>query len=735
MEPMTGMNDFVNHSEPTGEEPRTPLNLNASKWPSPVSTLSPISPLSFAFMSEEERAAFKFTGTESQKEVSKTVDELEDPKTEDLVYEDISSKFPNSIDNKCDSEDRSSISPSTSNPNSRPAPKTFKINDLLIVDDDDEPMSSPEDGYEPKAHIGWASFGESIHPPPVPSPPRPTKISSAPAPQKRKVYIVRQPNRDKAKPYHIANRYPNKDTPGTSTSPTSKTAKKSTTNNVISDSDADVDVVGIDEDEARVIDFDEIVSPPDLPPQSTVGSRYGFRSKRDYRRAYESDDEDLINLRYSGSFSPPPQLEPQTTDPQPTLFTSNRESSSSGVKCDDDSIEKRFGELNPSQPLKTGDSTNPETILPLSKSIMERKKVALEMTRNAVIKKPDSFKSGYKNKSCAPRDVQIPAYTDKAPVTLYSNVNKSGTYNKDYRGRCVRCRDKSPVDMSTFKFVDDSTVVSVRAHLCDQTRVMIARTAIWNREYAKRLGDRATGTVWQKPDEVTAQMTGFCSATIRRCIEIANLSIVPRCADRIGVSKHELASLKTTFGTEKFFGQTMKTPHVLTQYYSTKTSNTPNRDGGPPPMPRLGRPPVNKKDEEEERKHHPLTNYQPSTSLQSSSSTAGPSSTTAPLKKSVLRWTSLNSNPRILRAPPRPLPRIAVYPVMKKKETGSEEAGPSTSPIETFKTPAPGIRKRGRPKKPRPTEMMLRPRRRETPMDREVRSVVESIVSRVSGGE
>lgn len=90
--------------------------------------------------------------------------------------------------------------------------------------------------------------------------------------------------------------------------------------------------------------------------------------------------------------------------------------------------------------------------------------------------------------------------------------------------------------MSSFRFVDDSTVIAIRAHLCDQTRVMVARTAIWNREYAKRLGDRAAGTVWQKPDEVSAQMTGFCSATVRRCIEIANMSIIPKCADRVGVS-------------------------------------------------------------------------------------------------------------------------------------------------------------------------------------------------------
>uniref|UniRef100_A0A8R1IPV0 Uncharacterized protein n=1 Tax=Caenorhabditis japonica TaxID=281687 RepID=A0A8R1IPV0_CAEJA len=119
------------------------------------------------------------------------------------------------------------------------------------------------------------------------------------------------------------------------------------------------------------------------------------------------------------------------------------------------------------------------------------------------------------------------------------------TYPRDNRQGCYRCKDRPSVDMSSFKFLEDTNVVAVRAHLCDQTRVMIARTAMWNREYAKRLGDRAIGTIWQKPDEVTAQMTGFCSATVRRCIDIANVSIVPKCADRIGVSV-------SSFGLEKY---------------------------------------------------------------------------------------------------------------------------------------------------------------------------------------
>ncbi|ULT99666.1 hypothetical protein L3Y34_000748 [Caenorhabditis briggsae] len=711
------------------------LAKNLLKHSQTTDSAPPISPLSFAFMTDEEKAAFKFPASELAEGDTKKDEEQMSP-------------------NKNDSNSHSSPSTSPSDSSSRPR-KTFKVDDLLIVDDDDEPFSSP-DGYEPTAHLGWASFGESIRPPPPTTPPPPppvlSKVVSAPVPLKRKVYVIHQANRAKTKPYDASNHVSaaTKRVSGSPVSPTSKLAKKDVADVVSSDSDADVDVVGLDEEESTLLlDVSDSANPPDLPPQSSLGSRFGLKSKRDNRRGYDSEDDDPSSLRYANNFTPPPRLEPQTTENQ------NRDLPK---KIDEDSVELRSS-LDAPQSLK---SNKPGPVLPLSKSIMEQKKVALGMTRNAVIKKVDSSKSTTKNFTCAPRSVQIPAYTDKAPMTLYSNVNKPGAFHKDARGRCVRCRDRSPVDMSSFKFVDDSTVISVRAHLCDQTRVMIARTAVWNREYSKKLGDRATGTVWQKPDEVTAQMTGFCSATVRRCIEIANLSIVPRCADRIGVSKNELASLKSAFENEKFFGQTMRTPHVLTHYYSAKSQNSANKGTtnahGPPLLPRIGRPPAQKVDEEEEKRHHPLTNYLPSTSLQSTSqetSTSPTDITVPPLKKGVLRWTSIQ-NPRILRTAhaPYPLPRMAVIPVLKKKDvaTTSETASTSSGPLtyvppkkETKKdqaaAPTTGPRKRGRPKKVKPadgipsrsTEMTLRSRKKEIPIDQVVQGLVQSLISRISG--
>uniref|UniRef100_A0A1I7TIW1 Histone domain-containing protein n=3 Tax=Caenorhabditis tropicalis TaxID=1561998 RepID=A0A1I7TIW1_9PELO len=327
---------------------------------------------------------------------------------------------------------------------------------------------------------------------------------------------------------------------------------------------------------------------------------------------------------------------------------------------------------------------------------MERKKVALGMTKNAVVKKLTPPKTPFKNFTVAPKNVQIPAYSENTSMTLYSNVNKAVSFHKDNRGRCIRCRERSPVDMSTFKFLEDTTVVAVRAHLCDQTRVMTARTAIWNREYAKRLGERAAGTVWQKPDEVTAQMTGFCSATVCRCIDIANLSIVPRCADRIGVSKNELASLKTSFGNEKFLGQTMRTPHVLSQYYAVKaqssaTDSVPSSSDGPPPLLRMGRAPSNQdKNEEEERK--------------------------------ILRPPGLKQQ----------TPKMAVIPVMKNK---AELKKSITTPAAT------GPKKRGRPRKVKSTEVVaqpssrcLRSHKRDSAsilVDNEVQETIRSLINEV----
>ncbi|EGT39784.1 hypothetical protein CAEBREN_06353 [Caenorhabditis brenneri] len=737
------MNDFVNHSQSASTQNggiRSPLDLDVTPWtPNSTGKLTParpITPLSFAFMSEEERTAFKFPKSTSQQVSSNVMGEEKKPEEE---FSSALTTFPVSIPSRKGDTNSTETSPTFSR-------KSFKVDDLMLVDDvSDPPMTSGP--YIPKAHLGWASFGESIQPPPPP-------VNRTSAPQmKRKVYVIRPQNRDKSKPYYVGTGKPKKDESTSSRAKAPKIAPTvaPTVEAAATDSDEDVDVVGIDEEDS--VSAMDSTRPPDLPPQPSFGSRFAAaRSKKDNKPNYESDEDEL---------STPPQLEPQTSDTSALKRAPSTDFDiEEKVDTEGSRLEKHLvmDEVDSSQLLKTKISSSAIPILPLSKSIMERKKVAIEMTKNAVIKKVNAPKPTFKSFSVAPKSVQIPAYTDSAPVTLYSNLTKPGNFHKDARGRCVRCRDRSPVDMSTFKFVEDTTVVAVRAHLCDQTRVMIARTAIWNREYSKRLGDRAAGTVWQKPDEVTAQMTGFCSATVRRCIDIANLSIVPRCADRIGVSKAELASLKTSFGNEKFFGQPMRTPHVLTQYYAVKAqaaaAQKANANGPPPPL-RMGRPPgrVEKDepiDEEEERRHHPLTYYHPAihdeqSSSQSTSSAAvavkpsESSSLTATqnkmplpsLKKTVLRWTSITT-PRILRPPTlrsaaaAAVPKMAVIPVMKKRE-------PPPKKDQTY-----GPKKRGRPRKvvkqaddpdELPARRSLRWRRKD--VTEEVKETVEYLMNKV----
>uniref|UniRef100_A0A1I7TIV5 Bestrophin homolog n=2 Tax=Caenorhabditis tropicalis TaxID=1561998 RepID=A0A1I7TIV5_9PELO len=189
--------------------------------------------------------------------------------------------------------------------------------DQLFVDLN-EPPSSSSGSYEPKAHIGWASFGESI------DPPSPANKTVAPVQLKRKVYVVRSQNRDKSKPYHIVSNKTRKT--ALDVIEPSKPEPTVMANNVSSDSDEDVDVVGIDDDD----DTGSLISPavqpttvplsltsdlqlpPDLPPQPSFGSRFGMKAKRgELRQGYESDVDDL---RFPGNLSPPPRLEPQTSD-------------------------------------------------------------------------------------------------------------------------------------------------------------------------------------------------------------------------------------------------------------------------------------------------------------------------------------------------------------------------------------------------------------------------------------
>ncbi|CCD63124.1 X chromosome NonDisjunction factor [Caenorhabditis elegans] len=647
-------------------------NLDNSMTTEPApAAFPPISPMSFAFMNEEERAAVKFPKVDPKPQTAK------------------------------DDE------PSTSQ-------KTLSVDDLLIVDDDDETDSPPasSSNYEPKAHIGWASFGDSCLPPP----PKPVKKATDPNLPRRKVYVIRSQNTDKSKsPLVVNNQQVTLEKAQNSPKNPNPVVSKPI---VLTDSDEDVDVVGFDEEEEAIKIMADPTRPPDLPPQRSLISRFeSNRTKRDiFRNSYDSDEEEFLRSRYQRAVTPPPILERQSGSTRESVSEP-----SEGKILEEDAtlgsehterVGKRIEleEINPSQLLRTKISASAIPILPLSKSIMERKKVALEMTKNAVIRQANNFRPKAKNSTVAPKSVQIPAYNHKTPMTFYSNM-AAPAFVKGVNGRCYRCAEiQKPVDMSSFRFVDDSTVIAIRAHLCDQTRVMVARTAIWNREYAKRLGDRAAGTVWQKPDEVSAQMTGFCSATVRRCIEIANMSIIPKCADRVGVSRNELTSLKSSFGSEKFCGQTMRAPHVLTQFYSVnQASMARNREGSDGPSSSaarpVGRPPTTqpvetavekKKNDEDEKRHHPLTNFTTaSTSSQNLQDQPPP-------KNTVLRWSNITT-PRILRPPtlktPYSLPRTAVIPVMKKKQPEIEQVQPKKD------TTASLVRKRGRPRKEKPLEV------------------------------
>ncbi|CAI2348177.1 unnamed protein product [Caenorhabditis sp. 36 PRJEB53466] len=657
------------------------LTMDDTSWwkkqeKSPPPSIPPISPLSFAFMPPEQREAFNF----SMSPESTNRSEGDDEKMAKLLLKD-------------DSEDYSPVSSPNSSSSSK---KNMNVRDFMIVDG--EPSQGGET-YEPKAHLGWASFGESIQPPARKTPEQQTI--------KRKVFVVRSQHNESSqqnKTYQIINPTSVRKRPSSSVSgPTPKTSVKSESKDSDSE-DEIVDVVGIDDDDETVVKVLESGKPPDLPPQRPLGSRFELqRQKKEYynRRGFDSDDD--MRDESTRSSSPPPRLEPQMNGLNNVLNTIHMiEKDPLPVEINDEDLERRLGlaEHDPTQMLKTKVSQSAIPILPLSKSIMERKKAAIQMTKHA-IKRIPAPKSTAKNMTVAPRSVQIPAYTEKAPITLYSKFYKSSNIStlREPRVGCFRCREKPPVDMSSFKFLEDSSVVAVRAHLCDQTRVMIARTAVFNREYARRLGDQAHGTIWQKPDEVTAQMTGFCSATVRRCIDVANLSIIPKCADRIGVSKNELASLKLAFGAEKFCGQSMRTPHVLSQYYAVKSQNPaylklsdPQPHSSGDLLQAAEEKDAEEMKKEEARKHHPLIQQQIGASSSLSSVPA------MPLKKTVLRWSSIQG-PRILRqSTPKTAittPKLTVVPVMKTSNGGiAEEQKPETSNDSN--------RRRGRPRKEKP---------------------------------
>ncbi|CAI5443990.1 unnamed protein product [Caenorhabditis angaria] len=382
------------------------------------------------------------------------------------------------------------------------------------------------------------------------------------------------------------------------------------------DEEEEVDVVGgVEElnlnlkDLAKLSKTDGLLDAPSLPPQRPQNSRFekqrmrkdltrvgvlGYRSmkksaanlKNDDENSDSDEDSSYIRKRPRLCSSPPPPLERQDGEEDVVVGKS---------KNPTDRILKRFDGVSASQVLKTKYASSQFPTLPLSKKIMEQNKAAQEKTspNSVVIKKMGGAKSNAT--SVAPKNLQIPAYSDRPKsITCYTkinekttkcvrvsqNINNNNNISSGNVTACQKCAENAyfRVDMANFRFMEDTTSISVRAHLCDQTRVMIARTAFWNREYARKLGERAYGTIWQKPDEVTAQQTGFCSATVRRCIEIANMSMVPKCAERTGVSNNELSSLQTAFSEDaQFCGQKMRNPHILNQYYHLKHGGNDSR--------------------------------------------------------------------------------------------------------------------------------------------------------------
>uniref|UniRef100_A0A8R1IC73 Uncharacterized protein n=1 Tax=Caenorhabditis japonica TaxID=281687 RepID=A0A8R1IC73_CAEJA len=588
------MDNFSNNRQSVTPDTGGPIDESSeSSWWKNDPPSEPLTPITFSFLSGEQQSNFNFPSLplpqDGNLNVDMDVDVDVDNDAENTSMEPVGSQ--NDSMPSCSS----SISP--------------KRKELLVVDEDESRLS---DNYEPTAHLGWASFDESTPTPPkkTAEPERKVEDKEVVPPVKRKVYLLRSkshvnksvPIKDLISPVKEASSSPTETDNSKPNSPAKDSALKVC---VEEEDDIIVDVVGIDEeDTSKKVEKRIDATPPDLPPQRPLNTRFeSQRQRKDFynRRGYDSEEEDLMRRRMSRTLSPPPRLERQTNDDVVDEPLNEKDGEKSKTLAEDD-LARRLGiddVVDPTQLLKTKVSSSAIPILPLSKSIMERKKAAIEMTKNAVIKRIPTPKSSMKNMTVAPKSVQVPAYLEKAPITLYSKFSKPPmvTYPRDNRQGCYRCKDRPSVDMSSFKFLEDTNVVAVRAHLCDQTRVMIARTAMWNREYAKRLGDRAIGTIWQKPDEVTAQMTGFCSATVRRCIDIANVSIVPKCADRIGVSKSNLASLQNAFGSEKFCGQTMRTPHVLSQYYSVKSAaKTADNNNN------STRPPAKKESEEEEQK-------------------------------------------------------------------------------------------------------------------------------------
>uniref|UniRef100_A0A1I7X582 Uncharacterized protein n=1 Tax=Heterorhabditis bacteriophora TaxID=37862 RepID=A0A1I7X582_HETBA len=87
-------------------------------------------------------------------------------------------------------------------------------------------------------------------------------------------------------------------------------------------------------------------------------------------------------------------------------------------------------------------------------------------------------------------------------------------------------------NMDDFDFgkINKLNMGTTRAHLCDQTKVVIGRVLAYNREMSRRLGVFKRHTPFISPERLTAQQTGFSLTTIRNCSE--DRLVVGKCTDR-----------------------------------------------------------------------------------------------------------------------------------------------------------------------------------------------------------
>ncbi|CAB3402021.1 unnamed protein product [Caenorhabditis bovis] len=441
--------------------------------------------------------------------------------------------------------------------------ESLRLNDLEVVDCDANENRCRENqaqaaDFEPKAYQSWEAFGQSVEEKIQEE--KSKKAQSLVTIKKNKIYLVRTIG-ETSKGYYVnpANSGKRKNEEGSSkngVSSQSSHEEKAYNKRLRNDEGCDSNTNPSDSDDAPIdvvtpdAPSERPPAPPDLAPQIPQNSRYFLPKTRNVcsPRANDQDDQDeIIDV------------------------------------CVDDVIPKKKSlfQHNPHQLLTTKVTSSSIPIMPMTKTIMESKKEAIEKSHAKMYARKSANSPGTnisRGVMCAPKDVCRPAYKERSPI-VFTSAAKTPRKSKP---ACQSCGGFSAynVDMDDFRFVADLSTIPVRAHLCEQTRVMVARMAHWNREFAKKMGDSAKDTLWHKPDEVTAQQTGFCSATVRRCLDMANISTLPKCADRIGISKNELTQLKSIFtDDQKFCGEQMRTPHLLSAYCPKPTGKRFSIDG------------------------------------------------------------------------------------------------------------------------------------------------------------